>query len=208
MVPDLAIVDPLLTLSVPPSVTASSGMDAMVQAIEAYTSVSANAVTQALSEKSVELLLNRLPDAFHNGADIGARTAVAEGSLLSAMSFSQSGLGAAHGLAHPIGSILGLPHGLVCSVLIMHVLEWNSLSCGGLYDSLAHKCGLADRSELIAKISGISAEMGIPGSFAGHRIDEAQKQFIIKNCRSRSMQTNPRPMSDDDIASIIDRLFS
>ena len=204
MVPDAAVVDPELTLTLPPAVTAASGLDAFTQALESYTSAKANAVSCVLAESAVKKIFNNLEQAYLDGSDIASRTAMAEGSMISAMAFSQSGLGAVHGLAHPIGALLRLRHGVVCAVLLPHIMEWNFPVCSRQYSRLAQICRLDSGSELIDAVSGLSRRMNIPPVLPG--LKKEHFDFIVRNCRSNSMRTNPRPMSDSDIINILGKL--
>ena len=216
MVPDVAIVDPELTLSMPPAVTAASGLDAFTQALESYTSSDANAVTRPLAKLAVKKIFANLAGVYHDGANLAKRSEVAEGSLLSAMAFSQSGLGAVHGLAHPIGSLLKVPHGVACSILLKPVMEWNALSCAADYAKLAIACQLGTEEEgeskltskLIDGIGELCSEMSIPASFADFGLSEEHYLFIVQNCRSRSMECNPRPMSDDEVLAFLEGIIA
>lgn len=212
MVPDIAIVDPVLTLDMPPSITASSGMDAMVQAIESYTSDNANDVTKPLAKSAVVQIFANIANAYINGKDLTAREAMAEGSLMSAMAFSQSGLGAVHGLAHPIGSLLDVPHGVACSILLQPVMEFNSPVAAPEYAELARIClpsvNPSDfdetlSEEFIEAIGSLCAEIDIPEDFSEYGLKEDHFDFILENCRSNSMKTNPRPMSDEDVINLL-----
>lgn len=215
MVPDAAIVDPLLTLSMPPHVTAASGLDAFTQALESYTSSDANSVTRPLAKLAVSKIFANLAAAYHNGDNMEKRSEVAEGSLLSAMAFSQSGLGAAHGLAHPIGSLLKVPHGVACSILLKPVMEWNSAVCIADYAELATACGLGNPGDsneeltkkLVDAIGELCEEMAVPANFADYSLAREHFPFILKNCRSRSMECNPRPMSDEDVMNFLENLI-
>ncbi|NOY82868.1 MAG: iron-containing alcohol dehydrogenase [Kiritimatiellaeota bacterium] len=203
MIPQAAICDPELTVTMPPELTAASGLDALTQAIESYVSIRANTVTRALAAEAVKLLLNRLPAAFCNGADVGARTAVAKASLLSALSFSQSGLGAAHGLGHPIGALLSLPHGLTCGILLPHILDWNAPECGDRLEALAAESGHPSPTAFIARVRALVADVGLPPDFRELGLMRSHFPHIIANCRSGSMRANPRPMSDRDIEEFL-----
>lgn len=204
MVPDIAIIDPELTLGTPSSVVAASGMDAFTQALESYTSASANAATRALAKTAVAKIYANIADAVENGADMIAKTELAEGSMLSAMAFSQSGLGAVHGLAHPIGSLLELPHGFVCAVLLPKIMEWNKVICAAEYAEVAAASDIPGGAEgLVAAVTDLNRKLGIPNEFASSGLTEEHFQFIIDNCRSRSMSGNPRPMTDDDVRSTL-----
>lgn len=206
MVPAAALVDPDFTLSLPPAITADTGMDALTQAIESYVSSGANAMTQALAAQAVALLLRHLPQAWQHGDDVQARTRTAEGSMLSALAFSQSGLGAVHGLAHPIGHRFGVPHGRACAILLAPVMTWNLPVAEAAFDRLAAAAGLADARELLLAVKTLCQTMAIPTDFSAWGMTTADHDTIIKNCRSGSMKANPRPMTDADVANMLSAL--
>jgi alcohol dehydrogenase class IV len=206
MVPDLAIVDPVLTLGASPELTAASGLDAFTQAVESFTSADANSASKALAGKAAGIIFHNLADACENGNDINARTEMAKGGLLSAMAFSQSGLGAVHGLAHPAGSLLGIPHGVICAILLSPVLEWNLKECRADYDELAKNCGLGNADEFINGIRRLCSKLKIPSDLSRYGLKPEHFPFIAKNCRSRSMECNPRQMSDADICKLLESL--
>lgn len=203
MVADVALIDPSLTLSCPPALTAASGLDAFTQAVESFTTQKANAGTRALSEAAVRLLLTHLRGAYERPDDLAARRLVAEGSLLSAMAFSQSGLGAAHGLAHPIGSLLGVPHGVACAILLRSTLAWNAPVSGDDYRRLANACGLPDERAFLNAALELCETLNIPESFSDFGLNDTHFPFIVKNCRGNSMSGNPREMSDDDVIRLL-----
>ncbi len=207
MTADLALVDPLLTMSCPPSLTAASGLDAFVQAFESCTSPKASAATRALAHAAVRKIYGSLEPACTNGSDRTARSDMAEGSLLSAMAFSQTGLGAIHGLAHPIGSLLHVPHGKACAILIPSVVSWNMSACADEYAAIARECGLGGTAEdFLDACLALCRKLGIPAGFSEYGLNESHFDFIVKNCRSASMKLNPRPMSDDDVRALLGKL--
>ncbi len=208
MTPRVALVDPELTLTLPPKATAESGMDALTQAVESFLSKRASRATMALAGTAIGLLLNHLPAAFRAGDGLPARIRVAEGSLLGAMAFAQSGLGAVHGLAHPLGVALGLPHGLVCAILLPHVLRFNAPVCEERLTRLARENGWAGPGRLLERIVGLSDELGIPSGLRGYGLRPAHFPFILENCRSNSMNCNPRPMSDAEVGELLQKLAS
>ncbi len=205
MVPKAALIDPELTLAMSPELTAACGLDALTQAIESHLSLGAHAASQALALAAVRLLARWLPAAYADGADREARTRVTEGSMLSAMAFGQSGLGAVHGLAHPIGHLLGLPHGYTCAVLLPPILRWNAPARPAEFRELAAACGLESGEEFIAAIETMNRRMGIPASFPQLR-PETHAAYIVANCRSGSMKANPRPLADDDVRTLLQDL--
>jgi alcohol dehydrogenase class IV len=206
LVPAAALVDPDLTVSMPPDLTAHSGLDALTQAIESYLSLQANAVSRPLAAAAVARLLAHLPQACRDGHDLEARTQVAEGSLLGAMAFSQSGLGAVHGLAHPIGHALSLPHGLTCAVLLPHILRLNLPACTGELGALANGLGLGGAEAFVEAIGSLCTALGVPASFAAYRLAEADHGAIVANCRSGSMKANPRHLADSELSDLLRRL--
>jgi alcohol dehydrogenase class IV len=206
LIPDLAIVDPALTFSCPPMLTTDSGMDALVQAIESLASPFANSATSALAEKAVSLIFSNLERAFRNGNDADARCAMAEGSLLTALSFSQTGLGAVHGLASPVGIKLNVAHGRTCAILAGEVFRANLKRKPGLYDGAAHACGLASSRDFLSAFGSLRERLSIPANFAEYNFDKSYFAFIIKNCRGASMDKNACQYSDAEIADILEKL--
>jgi len=192
----------------PPALTAASGLDALTQAIESYISLNAHVVSRSLAEPAVKLLFGGLRAAFMNGQDREARTRVAEGSLLSGMAFSQSGLGAVHGLAHPMGLLLDLAHGLTCAILLPHILRWNLPVCRAALGELGSAVGVASAEDFVAAVDELCVALGIPKNFRAAGLQEAHFPTIVKNCRSGSMKANPRPMQDQHILDLLNTLKS
>jgi alcohol dehydrogenase class IV len=208
MVPAAAVIDPELTVSMPAELTAASGLDALTQALESFLSAKANAVSRALARDAVVLLVKNLPTAYREPENQSARTATAEGSMLSAMAFSQSGLGAVHGLAHPLGAVLAIPHGITCAILLPHILVWNAPDCQIALGELAQALGLASTKEVLEQVSGLCRELGIPKGFGKLGLQPTHFGHILQNCRSNSMKCNPRPMTDADITELLMQLSS
>jgi len=207
MFPDLAIIDPELTYSCPRDLTAHSGLDALTQAIESYISLGANSVSKALAAKATKLIFNALPIACANLKNKQARHDMAEGSMITALAFAQSSLGAVHGLGHPIGSKLHVPHGLCCAILLPVILRWNQDSCSEDLDELAEHCGCIDGDEFIGKIEKLCKELDIPENFKGFGISPEIFPFVLKHCRSGSMKSNPRHFEDSEILKILESLL-
>jgi alcohol dehydrogenase class IV len=206
LVPTVAVIDPELTVSLPPAETAASGLDALTQAIESYLSIGANAVSSALAKQAVVYLMNGLPDAYRDGANRTARGQAAEGSMLGALAFAQSGLGAVHGLAHPLGALLGLPHGVVCAILLPHILAWNAPACIRRCETLAKALGLNTADNLVMAVSELCGNLNVPAGLREFGLKKSQFNHIVKHCRSGSMKCNPRPMSDGDVRQLLTRL--
>ena len=149
--PDVALLDSQLTLSLPPAVTAMSGVDAMVHAIEAYTSrIKKNPISDALAVKALQLLFHNLTAVVTDGSDADVREKMLLGSLLAGMAFANAPVGAVHALAYPLGGHYHLPHGLTNSLVLSHVLEFNLPIAEQLYAQLGRAVlpalvGLDDR---------------------------------------------------------------
>ena len=203
MFADVAIIDPELTYSCPPALTAASGLDAFTQAVESYISKSANTVTRLLAGKAASLIMANIVQACKSPLDASARSAMAEGSMLGAMAFTQSGLGAVHGLAHPIGGKLKIPHGLCCAVLLIPVLKANRPSCRQHLKELAQLCGFDSADNFIAAIANIQKELNIPCTFKKFGLNEEHFDFIMENCRSGSMHKNPRKFTNFELLEIL-----
>jgi len=125
LLPRVAVVDPALTLDLPPEITASTGLDALTQLIEPFVSVRANVMTDLFAREGVRLVAAALRQAYYDGADLKARTGMAMASLLGGLCLANAGLGAVHGFAAPVGGMFPAPHGAVCAALLPCVMEAN-----------------------------------------------------------------------------------
>lgn len=208
MIAAAAVVDPELAAGAPPDIIAWSGLDALTQAVESYLSRNANEATRPLARDAVVKLMRHLPAAVAGGAATAelrdARTGVAAGSLLSAMAFSQSSLGAVHGLAHPLGLKLNLAHGLTCAILLPHVLRLNAPVCGERLGELAAAVtGRPDPAGFVTAVSALCRRLHVPASFAHLGLTPAQFPEIIRDCRSASMKSNPRDLADGEVEELL-----
>ena len=125
MYPDLALLDPELTLSLPPQPTAASGMDALCHAIESYTSVIASPASEMFSLEAIQLISENLRTCVHNGSDLEAREAQMLGSLYAGIGLANAGVGAAHSLSYPLGGKYGISHGVANTLMLPRIMEFN-----------------------------------------------------------------------------------
>jgi len=125
MYPDLALLDPELTLSLPPQPTAASGIDALCHAIESYTSVIASPASEMFSLEAIRLIVENLRTCVHNGRDLEAREAQMLGSLYAGIGLANAGVGAAHSLSYPLGGKYGISHGIANTLMLPRIMEYN-----------------------------------------------------------------------------------
>ncbi|MCL6520136.1 MAG: iron-containing alcohol dehydrogenase [Armatimonadetes bacterium] len=216
MFPDAAIVDPELTLSLSKESTAYSGMDALSQAIEAYVSKGANPITDALAKSAAVRLLTNLPKAYHNGMDVEARTEVALGSLMGGIAFANARLGLVHGLAHPIGVITGLAHGLICALLLPFVMRFNLETSTTKYANLARAARISNNTDdnkaaeaLINHLEHLNSEMYIEKQLTKVILDRHYwPQIISQTLASGSAKSNPRQVTAESVEEILEIISS
>ncbi|MFM8322729.1 MAG: iron-containing alcohol dehydrogenase, partial [Chloroflexota bacterium] len=143
MIPDLTVVDPKFSSSMPPQLTADTGIDVLTHAIEGYTSTFANDFSDALCLHAVRLVFTYLPRAYHNGAaDAEARQKMANAATISALGMGNSHIALAHALGHSLGAVFGLPHGRVTGIALPYSIEFTANAVGGRYADLARLLGL------------------------------------------------------------------
>jgi acetaldehyde dehydrogenase/alcohol dehydrogenase len=126
LAPDMAIIDPTLTVSMPASVTADTGIDALTHAIEAAVSIFASPYTDALCVQAARLIFEALPRAHADGSDIEARTQMANAATIAGLAFSNAFVGVNHALAHAVGGRFGIPHGRANAIFLPHVIRYNA----------------------------------------------------------------------------------
>lgn len=203
ILPSLALVDPALTVNCPPEVTAASGLDALTQGIESYISSKANHATMAWAAQSVKLIDRAIEGAVTDGSSRDFRSDMSEGTMLGGMAFAVSGLGAVHGLAHPVGARLHLPHGLVCGILLPVVLKWNLPCCREKLDALAQYCNYSNGEKLIERIEFLLEKFNIQRRLSAYGLQPEAVEWIVKNSRSGSMRANPRELSDAELTQLL-----
>ncbi|MEW6358056.1 MAG: iron-containing alcohol dehydrogenase [Planctomycetota bacterium] len=200
----LVIVDPELTLSAPRDITAHTGMDALTQAIESYTSIHATPLTDALSFEAVALICRSLAAACEDGDDIAARSDMAYGSLMAGMALANARLGAVHGLAHPLGVRYGIPHGLVCGVLLPRVMRLNSEAAKEKYAKIARMVN----KDAIAFVEELSEKVGLPKDLSKYNVPRDDFDAIIaESMPSGSLKANPKPVTEDDLRVILEEVI-
>lgn len=222
MLPDEAILDPSLTLSVPNVITANTGMDVLTHAIEAYVALNSNVYSDALAEKAVELVIESLIKCYGEGDNIIARRKMQEASNLAGIAFNISGLGINHSIAHQIGGRFHIPHGLANAILLSTVIDYNSREMEAFkkYAKLAYKTGMVDKnqSEYLAVevlknyINSIMRIMKMPSNLQECGIDKNEldntKKIMAENAlKDGCTLANPRKSTEIEIESIINSIY-
>jgi alcohol dehydrogenase class IV len=217
MIPRVALVDPLLTMSCPPSVTAASGLDALTQCLEPFVSARANPLTDGLAREGLRRAGAGLRAAYADGGDLGARADMAVCSLSGGMALANAKLGAVHGLAGVIGGTADVPHGIACAALLGPVIEANVQALrsgrpGRPADALDR---YAEAARLLTGNPAASVEDGlawiretltllsVPGLAAFGLGPEDADDVVAKAMPSSSMQGNPVALSHDDLKAIL-----
>jgi alcohol dehydrogenase len=141
LLPDVAILDPMATLSMPPDVTADTGFDALAHAVESYVSVNGTPYTRIMASEAIRLIATSLPVAYGKGTDVRARYNMLLASNLAGMAFTSGGLGACHGLAYPLGTEFHMPHGKSNALMLVHVMDFNVMASLERYAEVAVAMG-------------------------------------------------------------------
>ena len=215
MIPRVALVDPLLSASCPPAVTASSGLDALAQCLEPFVSVSANPLTDGLAREGLRRAAAGLRRAYADGGDIGARTDMAVCSLLGGLALANAKLGAVHGLAGVIGGTAAVPHGMACAALLAPVTEANVAALRSRQPGHPALARYAEAARLltgrpaasiedgVAWIHEMVAQLAIPGLGAFGLRQEHAADVAANAMRSSSMRGNPVALSAEDLRAIL-----
>lgn len=207
--PKAALLDPELTLSMPPALTAATGMDALTHAVEAYTAVGAHPLSDAAALYGAELIAQHLERAVRDGNDIEARSGMLMGSLLAGIGFSRSDVGGVHCLAEALGGTYDLPHGVCNAVMLPAVMAYNRPCCQERYGRIATAMGISwndveeGATEAVAAAARLATEVGLP-SFSSFGIPAEDFPHIArKAAMNGSNASNPRPMAPADYEAIL-----
>lgn len=224
MLPEAALLDPSLTRSVPPVVTADTGMDVLTHVMEAFVSPDANDFTDALAEKAFGMVFQYLPRAVRDGGDTEARERLHNASCMAGIAFNNASLGLCHGMAHPLGALLHLSHGRTNALLLPHVVAFNAglgeqgeFPARARYAALARQIGCCCYSETIAvqslarRIQELMTKIGLP-----HKLEKAEQRTLMDGqldslaqgaLADRCTTGNPRTPHAEQIKELYGRLL-
>ncbi len=212
MIPRVVLVDPALSVSVSPEVTAHTGMDAITQLIESYISARARPLPRALAVEGLRLALGAIEEAVRDGNSRPAREAMAQAALLSGLALANSGLGMAHGVAAALGVHLRVPHGLACAVMLPVALQVNRPACEAVLAGLSRQTATASAGArddeaaeaLVDRVVGICQRIGIPNRLSALGVRSAMIADLVRDSRGNSMRGNPRELSDEQLTEILE----
>jgi alcohol dehydrogenase len=207
VMPVVAINDPLTTTGMPKSVTMASGLDALTHAVEAYVSTAASDFTDLMSLRAVELVNKHLVRAVEHGSDLDAREGMMLAALYAGFAINSALVGATHALAHALGAVLDLPHGVCNGILLPLVCEANYSARRDRYDRLASVLGgAADGRRLPRLLRAIGDRVGLPRGLGALGVTRAHLPALVERALAdMTMSTNPRPLASAEVAAIFER---
>lgn len=228
MLPDIAILDPMLTLSVPAAVTADTGMDVFTHALEAYVSPQATDFTDALAQKAIVLTCQNLPQLYRDGKDERRRERLHNASCMAGIAFNEAGLGLNHSMAHALGGRFHIPHGRSNALLLPHVIAYNaglmgnegdeSLRARERYAEVAQMLSLPAANprvgayNLIGKVRGLLETLSFPKGIAGTGLERREFEEALPGLSRAALEdrctgANPVPVTLEQIEAIYRRAY-
>jgi len=210
--PRVAILDPELTRGLPPHITAATGMDALIHAVEAFTSKNATGMTDMLAVEAMTLIHENIRKAFSDGENIDARSRMLEGSMLAGMAFANAGVTAVHAFAYPIGAEFHIPHGVANSIMLVPVMEFNMLANFAKFAVMAEVFGapldgLSEREaayEAIEALRDLSDDLRLPTRLSEFGVKESDIPSLAQGVMkvTRLLANNPRQLTLADAENI------
>ncbi|WDV44566.1 iron-containing alcohol dehydrogenase [Clostridiaceae bacterium M8S5] len=208
---DFAIVDPTLTLGLPPSITASTGMDALTHALESYVSKFATVFTDTCALRAIELISNNIEEAVHNGKNIVARENMINASVLAGFAFNCAVLGLVHGIAHPLGAHFNVPHGIANAIMLPYVVEYNAPFMGSKLENIGKAMNIdgdITAEKVVAKIKELNDNIKIP-SLSDTGVKESDIDLIADaTMKEPSLFMNPREVKIEEVKDILLKALS
>ena len=213
IIPDFAILDPTLTLKLPPKVTAAAGMDAFIHAIEAFISLNANPYTDMMALKAIKIIYENIREAYNNGSNIIARDNMLTGSLLAGMAFANAGVAAVHAFSYPLGGMFHVPHGLANSVMLPSILEYNLVGSEDKYVQIAGIITGKEESDpnvAVSEITKLCKDLDIPMSLAEMNIPESAIESMAEAAMkvTRLLNNNPRKITIEDARQLYKKAYN
>jgi len=215
--PSTALLDPELTLGLPAHVTAATGMDALIHAVESYTSKNANSISDMFARQAMQLITKNIRTAYADGSNLAARSNMLEGSLLAGMAFTNAVVTAVHAFAYPIGAEFHIPHGVANSIMLVPVMEFNILGNLEKFADIAgylgeNTCGLSQREAAHIAVDAmrtLTADLQIPDHLSKFGIKDKDIPALAEGVMkvTRLLANNPRILTQKDAEAIYRRVL-
>jgi alcohol dehydrogenase class IV len=210
LIPHYAVLDPLLTVNLPPQMTSTTGLDALTHAVEAYIGRSNTPETIHYSREAVKLIFDNLFEAYSNGQNLVARTHMQKAAYYAGLAFTRAYVGYVHAIAHTLGGMYGIPHGLANAVILPYVLEYYGDSVHKPLSELADVAGVAEPSDtneqkalkFIAAIKQLNHQMAIPQKMSGIVEKDIPLMAIRALKEANPLYPVPRILSKQDLMKI------
>lgn len=215
-IPLVSFNDPMLMLDIPKDITAATGCDAFVQAIEPYVSVDHNPITDSQCKEAIQLIQTALPEVVANGHNIEARTKMVEAEMLAGMAFNNANLGYVHAMAHQLGGQYDAPHGVCCALLLTTVEEYNLIACPERFTELAKVMGFDTTGLTLYEAAQKSIDgmremcrlVGIPSSIKEIGAKPEDFEMMAKNAlKDGNAFSNPRKGTVEDIVKLYQKAY-
>lgn len=213
LVPSLALLDPELTLTLPPFMTAASGMDALGHAVESYVSISTNPLARGLAAEAAALIFTHLERAVRDGKDVQDRLGMLLASNLAGQAFSYTMVGCAHALAHALGGLTGMPHALAVGLMLPYVILYNGEDQGyQLYEDLTLRLfGIRGKEAprvLADKVRQLTARCKLPGSLAEAGLNGEDIPAVAELALTDgALYTNPREAGEEELLALLNAAY-
>jgi len=213
----VGLIDPRMTLSVPPDVTAATGMDALIHAMECYISVKATDMTDTFALKAISLCAGSLRRVYEDGSNLEARTRMQQGCLIGGISFANAGVGGVHALSYPLGGSYDVSHGVANSLMMLPVLRFNAPACEQRMVDIGAAMGLEVAAAPAAEgaaatldaLEKLVADIGIPQRLGdvGVARDDLPAMADSAMTVTRLLPNNPRPLSREDALALYEDVY-
>lgn len=208
LAPTLALLDPELTRTLPPSITAHTGLDALTHAIETLVSISAQPLSDLLALQAVKLIVEHLPRAVKDGTDMEARASLSYAALIAGIAFNNGWVGLAHAIAHSLGGLYDLPHGLCCALALPATMEFNLGTQRAKYEQIARALGAASAEEGITRVRALMTEVDVPMRLRDVGVKESDLERIVELALADgSVLFTPRQPSAEELRELVQKIF-
>ncbi len=216
-VADAAVIDPLLTVGMPPRVTADTGMDAFVHAAETYVSASATVFSDICAERAIERIARWLPAACAKGTNLEARSHMSTAATLAGLAFGSGGLGAVHALAYPLGTEHHMTHGRTNAILLPHVMRFNLAGAAARYGRMAALMGrdvaglspMAAGGQAVEAVQELLRAIGVSSRISEYGVPRGDLPKLVAGAmkQTRLFVPNPRDLSEEDVRGIYEEAY-